>query len=88
MMSLLYVLIYASALTFLIACIVRAVHYMRLPLHLRWDLYPVPHEESERAKHGGSYFESADWWKKPTTFNWAGELRSMLSEIIFQKGLW
>lgn len=88
MLSLLYVLIYASALVFLVACIARAVHYARLPLHLRWELYPVPHEEPERAKHGGSYFESADWWKKPTTFNWVGELRSMLPEMLFQKGLW
>jgi len=88
MMSLLYVLIYASTLIFLIASAVRAVHYARLPLHLRWELYPVPHEDPERAKHGGSYFESTDWWKKPATFNWVGELRSMLPEMLFQKGLW
>ncbi len=88
MITLLYVLIYVSASAFLIACIVRAISYARLPLHLRWELYPVPHEESERAKHGGSYFESADWWKKPAPFNWVGELRSMLPEMLFQKGLW
>ena len=88
MMSLLYVLIYVSTLVFLIACTVRAVHYARLPLHLRWELYPVPHEEPERAKHGGSYFESTDWWKKPTPFNLVGELKSMLPEMLFQKGLW
>jgi nitrate reductase gamma subunit len=88
MMSLLYVVIYISALVFLIACVVRAVYYARLPLHLRWELYPVPHEEPERAKHRGSCFESTDWWKKPTLFNLVGELKSMLPEMLFQKGLW
>ncbi|MCK7479040.1 MAG: hypothetical protein M0C28_18015 [Candidatus Moduliflexus flocculans] len=29
------------------------------PLHLRWELYPVPHEAPERAAHGGSYFEQS-----------------------------
>jgi nitrate reductase gamma subunit len=88
MAILLYVVIYISALVFLIACTIRAVHYARLPLHLRWELYPVPHEEPERAKHGGSYFESTDWWKKPTPFNLLGELKSMLPEMLLQKGLW
>ncbi len=84
----LYVAIYISALVFVIACTVRAVHYARLPLHLRWELYPVPHEETARAKYGGSYFEATDWWKKPTPFNLIGELKSMLPEMLFQKGLW
>jgi nitrate reductase gamma subunit len=84
----LYGFIYAAALVFLIACVVRTVRYARLPLHLRWELYPVPHEEPARAKHGGSYFEETDWWKKPTPFNLIGELKSMLPEMLFQKGLW
>ena len=38
----------------------KAVKYLRLPRqHLRWDLYPVIHEESYR--YGGSYFEKKDW---------------------------
>jgi nitrate reductase gamma subunit len=88
MVTLLYGAIYTAVLVFLIACTVKAVHYARLPLHLRWELYPVPHEEPERAKHGGSYFEATDWWKKPAPFNPMGELKSMLPEMLFQKGLW
>ena len=88
MTILLYGFIYTAVLVFLIACVVRAVRYARLPLHLRWELYPVPHEEPARAKHGGSYFEETDWWKKPTPFNLIGELKSMLPEMLFQKGLW
>jgi len=85
---LLYGFIYFAALVALIACVVRAVHYARLPLHLRWELYPVPHEEATRARYGGSYFETTDWWKKPLSFNLSGELKSMLPEMLFQKGLW
>jgi len=84
----LYAAIYTATLVFLLACVVRTVRYARLPLHLRWELYPVPHEETVRAKHGGSYFEATDWWEKPIPFNLLGELKSMLPEMLFQKGLW
>jgi nitrate reductase gamma subunit len=86
--SLLYVILYIAVLIFLIACAVRAVGYAKLPLHLRWELYPVPHEEKKRAEHGGSYFEAREWWTKPVKFNRIGELKSMLAEICFLKGLW
>ena len=82
-----YAILYASVLVFIVACIVRAVRYARLPLHLRWELYPVPHEEKKRAEHGGSYLETNDWWTKPTLFNRTGELKWMIAEILFLKGL-
>jgi nitrate reductase gamma subunit len=83
-----YVIVYAAVLVFFIASVVRAVRYARLPLHLRWELYPVPHEEPVRVKHGGSYFETVDWWENPTHFNWWGEVKFMTPEILFLKGLW
>jgi len=84
----LYVLIYVSFLSFLIASIVRAVRYARQPFHLRWELYPVPHEEPERVKHGGSYFEDLNWWTRSSKFHWVTELKFMVPEILFLKGLW
>ncbi|MEJ2009962.1 MAG: nitrate reductase, partial [Acidobacteriota bacterium] len=83
-----YVILYAGVLAFIIASVVRAVRYASLPLHMRWELYPVPHEDKERLAHGGSYFETKDWWTKPIPFNLAGELKWMLAEILFLKGLW
>jgi nitrate reductase gamma subunit len=83
-----YAILYAGTLAFVVASVVRAVGYARLPLHLRWELYPVPHEEKERARHGGSYYEVKDWWSKPLGFNFMGELKSMLAEILLLKGLW
>jgi nitrate reductase gamma subunit len=40
---------------------VKVVKYLKLPIHLRWELYPVVHEE--RRGHG-SCFEGMDWWTK------------------------
>ena len=46
------ILIYFSALFFIVAVVVRALHYARTPVHLRWELYPVAHEKG-RAHYGG-----------------------------------
>lgn len=73
---------------FLIACVFRILQYSRTPIHLRWELYPVPHEEPERAAHGGSYFETVDWWTHKSHFSLWGELKVLLPEVIFLKGLW
>jgi nitrate reductase gamma subunit len=83
-----YAIIYLAALVFFVACVVRAVAYAKAPVHLRWELYPVPHEEADRVKHGGSYFEAVDWWTKPSHFNIWGELKFMVPEMLFLKGLW
>ena len=82
-----YCCLSAAALVFVVACTVRAVYYARLPLHLRWELYPVPHEESARVEHGGSCFEVTNWWEKPRRFNRIAEWKAMLPEMLFQKAL-
>ncbi len=40
----------------------KAVKYLSMPTHIRWELYPVIHEDAYR--YGGSYFEHLDWWTK------------------------
>ena len=87
MTTVLYAGLCLSALVFVGATAGRAVGYARAPLHLRWELYPVPHEAPARAAHGGSYFEEADWWTRPRHFNRVGELRAMVAEVIFLKAL-
>jgi nitrate reductase gamma subunit len=58
-----------------------------MPLHVRWELYPVPHENPLRAEHGGSYFESQQWWRKPQEKHRSREWMAMFQEIIFMKSL-
>ena len=83
----LYVVICAAALAFVAASAVRAVTYARSPIHLRWELYPVPHERPERAMHGGSYFEASEWWRTPRHVSLAGEWKFMIPEILLLRGL-
>jgi nitrate reductase gamma subunit len=78
---------YASVAVFVVAVAVRAVRIARLPLHLRWELYPVAHEKG-RARYGGSYLEELDWWTKPRQSSLLGELRVMLAEIVLLAGVW
>lgn len=88
MTALLYVWIYICLLVSVAACVVRALRYARAPLHLRWELYPVPHEAPKRAAYGGSRFEETDWWTHNEQPNKIGELKAMGSEILFLKGVW
>jgi nitrate reductase gamma subunit len=41
---------------------VKAVKYLKLPIHLRWELYPVIHEDG--FQYGGSKYESLNWWEE------------------------
>jgi nitrate reductase gamma subunit len=78
---------YFSGAVFLAAVICRAVKIARLPLHLRWELYPVAHEKG-RASYGGSYLEEPEWWTKPRESSLAGELKVMIPEILLLAGVW
>lgn len=82
-----YLAIYSGLLIFLAGCLRRILVYARTPLHLRWELYPLPHEHAYRAAYGGSYFETQEWWNQPQVTNRRGEWRVMAEEIIFLKSL-
>ena len=88
MTILLYCALYAGAGVFIMGCIARIVMYAKAPIHLRWELYPIPHEAPHRAGHGGSRFEESDWWLQPPRSSLMGELKFMVPEILFLKGLW
>jgi nitrate reductase gamma subunit len=88
MTLILYLAVCAGAAIFLIACAARIVMYARAPLHLRWELYPVPHEAPDRAKHGGSRFEQADGWTQPVRGGLWREWKYMIPEVLLLKGLY
>jgi nitrate reductase gamma subunit len=83
-----YLSVYAGLLVFVAGCLWRIREFRRLPFHLRWELYPVPHEEPGRAEHGGSYFESGNWWMSAQTVHRRGEWIAMFREVVFLKGVW
>ena len=77
----------AGLAVFLAGCIWRIRQYARTPLHLRWELYPVPREGPYRAAYGGSYFEAQEWWRKPRVNHRLHEWRAMAEEILLLKSL-
>ena len=85
--SLLLIVTYSSIAVFVLAVVVRFVKLASLPIHLRWELYPVAHEKG-RASYGGSYLEESDWWTKPRQSSLAGELKIMIPEILLLAGVW
>jgi nitrate reductase gamma subunit len=88
MTALLFLICYLAAVVFVVACLVRIASYARAPIHLRWELYPVPHEDPSRVKHGGSRFEEADGQAGSAHSGLMGELRFMIPEMLFLKGLY
>ena len=82
-----YVVLAAGLLGALAGSAARTWWYARHPTHLRWELYPVPHEARERARYGGSYFETPEWWSVPRERNTLGEVLFMAREILFLHAL-
>lgn len=83
----LYVFTYLCILAFLFLVVRKLVKYSRMPVHLRWELYPVAHEAG-RSKYGGSRFEEPDWWEKKDRKSHIGELMAMSEEIFLLKGVY
>ena len=78
-----YVIVYLAILFFLIVVAVRFIWFCRMPLHLRWELYPVPHEGKGRDQYGGSYFEEVSWWAKPFQKSQLNVIKAMIPEMLF-----
>jgi len=79
--------LYLSLFAFLTFSINKFFWFARMPLHGRWELYPVPREPAERARYGGSYYEEPEWWKKPRKISRIGEIKKVLKEMFFIRRL-
>jgi len=78
---------YVSLVIFAITAFCRTLKVARMPVHLRWELAPVPHEKG-KGHYGGLYFEEYEWWDKPRERSLAAEFVYMFQEIVFLKGVW
>jgi nitrate reductase gamma subunit len=85
--SILIVISYVSLAVFLVVFVLRTFRIARLPVHLRWELAPVPHEKG-KSQYGGSYFEEYEWWTKPREKSLVNELSYMIQEIVLLKSVW
>jgi nitrate reductase gamma subunit len=86
-----------ASVALFVALAVRKIYlFATMPLNLRWEVYPVPHERSDRRGYGGSYMEQTDWAAQPPPAGQGAELVEMASEIFLLKrvrehnryGLW
>jgi len=82
-----YIITYLAIIVFVAAVLRRIIHYLKNPMHVRWEIYPVPHE-GKRAAHGGSYLEDSDWWEKERKTSTIGTLKAMIPEMLFLKAVW
>lgn len=85
--SVLIVVSYALLAIFVVVFVIRTFSMAKQPVHLRWELAPIPHEKGKGA-YGGSYFEEFEWWTKPREKSLSSELSYMFQEIVFLKSVW
>jgi nitrate reductase gamma subunit len=86
MMGVLPLWCYLALAGFLLGSLYKAVRYATMPMHVRWELYPVAHEKG-KAAYGGSYFEELDWWTKPRETSRLGEVKVMAEEVLTLKAV-
>jgi len=82
----LLIISYILIVIFLVTFILKTRKMAKLPIHLRWELAPVPHEKG-KSHYGGSYLEEYDWWTKKREKSLVNEVVYMGKEIFFLKGV-
>ncbi len=87
MSTFIYIVTYLAIVVFVAAVLRRIIHYLKNPIHVRWELYPVPHE-GKKASYGGSYLEDSGWWEQERKTSLVGTLKAMIPEMLFLKAVW
>ncbi len=80
-MDIIQIAIYVLGAAFIAGFISKFIKYSKMPIHLRWELYPVAGET--KRPWGGSYLEDSEWWTKPVEEkSFLGEIKFMGQEIL------
>lgn len=79
--SILAILTYVAYAFIIIMYGRKAIKYAKMPLHLRWDLYPVTHKN--RRNHGGSPDDDLEWRKKPRRKNLIRSIMFILKDNFY-----
>lgn len=64
----------------------RVISFAHRPVHLRWELAPVPRDKGKTG-YGGSYLEDFEWWQKPRKITRIAPVVYMLREILTMKSV-
>jgi nitrate reductase gamma subunit len=78
---------FGAIAVFLAVAIYRTLAIARLPLHLRWELAPIPHEKG-RAGYGGSYLEDFEWWRQRQNKSLIAPYLYIAVEIVTLRAVW
>ena len=70
--------LYLCAAIFIVVTAQKVYTFATMPRHIRWDLYPVPHQGS-----AGSKYQLIDFYKVKPPVNMLGEFIYMFKEILF-----
>jgi nitrate reductase gamma subunit len=68
--------VYVACLGFVLTAVYKVIGFLKMPRHLRWDLYPIAHEPQ------GSHHQKVDFGKLPKEKSLKGELSFMLPEML------
>ncbi len=83
-----YILTYLCLAVFIVAAGRLIYRHLTLPVHLRWEIYPVQCEPADKVSYGGSYMEEMNWWEKKRKSSRVNEILYMAPEILLMRGLW
>lgn len=82
MLTLFYIIAYVAILASIILVLGKIGEYLKSsPLHVRWELYPIPHE-GKKAATGSSFMENTNWWEQERHVDHAGDLKALIKEVL------
>jgi nitrate reductase gamma subunit len=82
-----HIVTFGAIAIFLFVITYRTLAISRLPIHLRWELAPIPHEKG-KGRYGGSYLEEYEWWNKTQHKSHIASMIYMAKEILLLRGVW
>jgi len=75
---------YAFIALIIAVFVARLARYARMPVHLRWELYPLAGDKNRPL--GGSYLEDREWWSSPREEkSFLREMKFMAEEVLWFK---
>ena len=81
-------LLIGAVAVFVLGNLLKVIKTLRMPAHLRWELYPIPRGPKNKQSYGGSYFEESEWWTKSVPHSSRlDELAFILKEALLLKSV-